>query len=77
MRTLIIHIDSKTSKSKIKEQLKNVEGIVSISDKLTLSDIEDLADEKLIQEMKKADSGPLLSYEEGKMEFGKIKKSMR
>jgi copper chaperone CopZ len=55
MRTLIIHIDSKTSKSKIKEQLKNVEGIVSISDKLTLSDFEDLADEKLKQEMKKAD----------------------
>ena len=33
MGTLIIHIDSTTSKSKIKEELKKVKGIVSISDK--------------------------------------------
>ena len=77
MGTLIIHIDSSVSKSKVKEELKKVKGIISISDKITLSDFEAMADNSLVNEMKKADKGSMLSYDDGKKEFEKIKKSLR
>ena len=77
MGTLIVHLDTTVSKSKVKEALKMVKGIESVSDKITRSDFEALADDVLIKEMKKADKGPLLSYEDGKKEFEKIKKRMR
>lgn len=38
METLIIHLDKTVSKSKVKEALKMVKGIVSVSEKLTRSD---------------------------------------
>ncbi len=77
METLIIHLDKTVSKSKVKEALRLIPGIGRISDKITLSDIEDLADDILIQEMKKADKGIILSFEEGKNEFASIKKNLR
>ena len=77
METLIIHLDRTVSKSKVKEALKTVRGIGSVSDIITRSDFEALADDALIREMKKADKGALLSYEEGKTEFEAIKKGFR
>lgn len=77
METLIIHLDPTVDKTKVKEALKMVKGVASVSDKITLSDIEDLADDILIKEMKKADKELLLSYDEGKMEFESIKKRLR
>lgn len=77
METLIVHLDKTVSKSKVKEALKMLKGIESVSDKLTRSDYEALADNVLIREMKKADKGALLTYQEGKKEFEDIKKGLR
>jgi len=77
METLIIHLDATVDKTKVKEALKMVKGVVSVSDKITRSDFEDLADDILIREMKKADKELLLSYDEGKKEFESIKKRLR
>lgn len=77
METLIIHLDATVDKTKVKEALRMVKGVVSVSDKITRSDIEDLADDILLKEMKKADKELLLSYDEGKMEFESIKKKLR
>ena len=77
METLIIHLDATVDKTKVKEALKMVKGVVSVSDKITRSDIEDLADDILLKEMKKADKELLLSYDDGKMEFESIKKRLR
>ena len=76
METLIIHLDSKDSKAKLREALKMFRGVTGVSDKLTISDIEELADDALIKEMKKADKTPLLTFEEGKVEFVRIKKRL-
>jgi len=77
METLIIHLDATVDKAKVKEALKMVKGVVSVSDKITRSDIEDLADDILIKEMKKADKELLISYDEGKSEFERIKRRFR
>jgi hypothetical protein len=77
METLIIHLDATVDKSKVKEALKMLNGVVSVSDKITRSDIEDLADDILLKEMKKADKELLISYDDGKMEFESIKKRLR
>lgn len=77
METLIIRLDKTVSKSKVKEALKMVKGIESVSDKLTRSDFEELADERLVREMKKADKSDLLSYDEGKKEFKAIKRGLQ
>lgn len=77
MGTLIIHLDTTVSKSKVKEALKKVKGVASVSDKITRSDFEALADEVLVREMNKADKGQLLSYDEGKKEFKRIKKRVQ
>ena len=50
--------------------------LVLYSDKITRSDIEDLADDLLLKEMKKADKELLLSYDEGKKEFESIIKRL-
>jgi hypothetical protein len=76
METLIIRLDSPASKTNVREALKMIRGVTGISDKLTISDIESLADEKLVNEMKKADKTALLSYEEGKREIENIKKKL-
>jgi hypothetical protein len=76
METLIIHLDSKDSKAKLREALKMFRGVTGVSDKLTISDIEELADDALIKEIKKADKTPLLTFEEGKIEFERIKKRL-
>jgi copper chaperone CopZ len=77
MGTLIIHLDTNDSESEVKEALKKIKGISSVSDKITRSDFEALADDVLVREMKKADKGQLLSYEEGKKEFERIKKKVQ
>jgi len=77
METLIIHLDKTVSKSKVKEALKMLKGIGSVSDKLTRSDFEELADERLVREMKKADKSDLLSYDDGKKEFQAIKRGLQ
>ena len=77
MGTLIIHLDTSVSKSKVKEALKMVKGVASVSDKITRSDFEALADDVLVREMKKADKGQLLSYDDGKKEFERIKKRVQ
>jgi len=76
METLIIHLDATVNKAKVKEALKMVKGVVSVLDKITRSDFEDLAEDVLVREMKKADKEPLLSYEDGKKEFERIKKKI-
>ncbi len=73
METLIVHLDKSVSKAKVKEALKMLKGIKSVSDRLSRSDFEELADNLLIKEMKKADKSALLSYTEGKKEFAAIK----
>jgi len=77
MGTLIIHLETNVSKSEVKEALKKVKGIASVSDKITRSDFEALADDVLVREMKKADKGGLLSFEDGKKEFDRIKKRVQ
>lgn len=52
-----------------------IPGIESVSDRITRSDFEDLADDILIREMKQADKGISLSFEEGKNEFASIKEN--
>jgi len=77
METLIIHLDATVDKAKVKEALKMVKGVVSVSDKITRADYEDLAKAVPVREMKKADKEPLLSYEDGKRELENIKKRLR
>ena len=50
METLIIHLDATVNKAKMKEALKMVKGVVSVSDKITRSDFEDLAEDLLVRE---------------------------
>lgn len=76
MDTLIVHLDKSADKAKLKSALELIKGIVSVSDKITRSDFEEMADDLLIKEMKKSDKGPLLSYEDGKKEFSRIKKRL-
>ena len=54
-----------------------VKGVADVSEKITKTDIENIADDILIREMKKADKSELFSYEEGKKEFERIKKNLR
>jgi len=77
METLIIRLDSPASKSKLKQTLKMFQGVTGISEKFTIRDIEDLADDKLAKEMRKTNKSPLLSYEEGMKEFDRIEKKLR
>ena len=76
MDTLIVHLDKSADKAKLKSALELIKGIASVSDKITRSDFEEMADEVLIKEMKEADKGPLLSYEDGKKEFSRIKRRL-
>jgi uncharacterized protein YlaN (UPF0358 family) len=76
METLIIRLDKSVSKSKVKEILKLVKGIESISEKLTRADYELLADKILVREMKKADKSALIDHAEGKKTFSAIKKNL-
>lgn len=77
MGTLIIHLDTNASTSEVKEALKKIKGVSSVSDKITRSDFEAFADDILVREMKKADRGQLLSYDDGKKEFDRIKKRVQ
>ena len=76
MDTLIVHLDKNADKAKLKSALELIKGIVSVSDKITRSDFEEMADDVLIKEMKKSEKSPLLSYEDGKKEFSRIKKRL-
>ena len=73
METLIIYLDSKDSKAKLREALKMFRGVTAVSDKLNISDVEELTDDELIRKMKKPDKTPLLTFEEGKVEFERVK----
>lgn len=76
MDSLIVHLDKSADKAKLKSALELIRGIVSVSDKITRSDFEEMADDVLIKEMKKAEKSPLLSYEDGKKEFSRLKKRL-
>ena len=76
METFIIHLEDSVDKAKMKSVLKLLKGIKSVSDKITRSDFEEMADDILIKEMKKADKSTLLSYEDGKKEFSRLKKRL-
>jgi len=76
METLIIHLDNSVDKAKLKSALKLLRGVASVTDKITRSDFEEMADEQLIKEMKKAEKSTLLSYEDGKKEFLRLKKRL-
>jgi hypothetical protein len=76
MEALIIHIDKNADKAQLKAALKMIRGVLSVSDRITRSDFEQMADDALIKEMKKADKTPLLSFEEGKKEFSRLKKGL-
>ena len=76
METLIIHLDKSVDKAKLKSTLKLIKGIASVADKITRADFEEMADDILIKEMKKAEKGLLLSNEDGKKEFSRLKKKL-
>jgi len=62
MDMLIVHLDKSADKAKLKSALELIKGIVGVSDKITHSDFEEMADDILVKEMKKAEKSPLLSY---------------
>ncbi len=76
METLIVHLDANVNKHKVKEALKMFKGVKDVSDKITRSDFEELADDILAREMKKADKSALISYSDGKKAFASIKKRL-
>ena len=76
METLIIHLDKSVDKAKLKSTLKLIKGIASVTDKITRADFEEMADDILVKEMKKAEKSLLLSYEDGKKEFSRLKKRL-
>ena len=76
METLIIHLDKSVDKAKLKSTLKLIKGIASVADKITRADFEEMADDILVKEMKKAEKSLLLSYEDGKKEFSRLKKRL-
>lgn len=76
METLIVHIDPKIGKTKVKAALKMVKGITSVAEKISKTDIENMADEILVREMKKAEKDELISFSEGKKEFSRLKKRL-
>jgi hypothetical protein len=76
METLIIHLDNSVDKAKLKSTLKLIKGIASVTDKITRADFEEMADNILIKEMKKAEKSALLSFEDGKKEFSRLKKRL-
>ncbi|MBN1341015.1 MAG: hypothetical protein JXA03_16925 [Bacteroidales bacterium] len=77
MERLIVHLDKNSDKSKVIQVLKMVKGVLKVSDRISKSDFEILADDILITEMKKADKTPLLSYSDGMNEFKRIKKGLK
>jgi hypothetical protein len=76
METLIIHLDNSVDKAKLKSTLKLIKGIANVTDKITRADFEEMADDILVKEMKKAEKSLLLSYEDGKKEFSRLKKRL-
>jgi hypothetical protein len=76
MDSLIVHLENSADKAKLKSALKLIRGVASVTDKITRSDFEEMADDLLIKEMKKAEKSPLLSYEDGKKEFARLKKRL-
>ena len=77
MEKLIVYLDPTANKTKMREALKMFRGVTEVSDKLTMADVEGLADDALIKEMKKADRTAMLSFDDGKKEFESIKKRIR
>ena len=53
-----------------------MKGIASVADKINRADFEEMADDILVKEMKKAKKSLLLSYEDGKKEFSRLKKKL-
>ncbi|MDO9256466.1 MAG: hypothetical protein Q7U54_13195 [Bacteroidales bacterium] len=47
MDSLIVYLDKSADKTKLKSALEMIRGIVSVSDKITRSDIEEIADDTL------------------------------
>jgi hypothetical protein len=76
METLIIHLDNSVDKAKLKSTLKLIKGIANVTDKITRADFEEMADDILVKEMKKSEKSLLLSYEDGKKEFSRLKKRL-
>ncbi|MBU0765098.1 MAG: hypothetical protein KJ607_09720 [Bacteroidetes bacterium] len=73
MHTILIYVDTTSNAEKIKEALKLFRGVTKISEKLSIEDIEYLADSKLSDEIDKAKKSDTLSFNEAKKEIAKIK----
>jgi len=57
-------LDKSADKAKLKSTLKLIKGIASVADKISRADLEEMADDILVKEMKKAEKSHLLSYED-------------
>ena len=76
MDTLIIHLASKASKTKVKEAVRMLKGVKDVTDKITKADFESLADEWLMFEIKKAEQSELFGYEESKKRLTAARKKL-
>lgn|GEM_PF-1638224 len=74
--TLNVHLDKSADKAKLKSALELIKGIASVSDTITHSDFEEMADDVLVKEMRKAEKSLLLSYEDEKKELSRNKKRL-
>lgn len=52
METLVIRIDTKSNASRIKEAVKQFKGVKKVSEKLSLSDIEELENRSILKAIK-------------------------
>ncbi len=76
METLVIHLDNKASKTKVKEVLTMIKGVKNVSDKISKADFENLADDFLVNEMKKAEKDKLYGYDESKKRFVELRNKL-
>ena len=76
METLVIYADTKADLTKIKEAIKLMRGVKSVSEKLTLSDIERLAEANIFKEIEKSEQSELISYKQAKKEFARLREKL-
>ena len=76
METLVIYADTKADLTKIKEAIKLMRRVKSVSEKLTLSDIERLAEANIFKEIEKSEQSELISYKQAKKEFARLREKL-
>ena len=64
MQTIVIKIDTKSNAARIKEALKLFKGVKTVSDKLQLSDIEELENRSILKAVKAGRKTPKVDESE-------------